>query len=143
MPKKPLDYSKTIIYKIVCNDLTIKDSYVGHTTNFIKRRQNHKSQCNNESNKSYNYKIYQIIKLNGGWLNFSMIEIEKYPCLDINEACARERYWIETLGSQMNFQVPNRSDKEIAELKKEWNENNKGYHKDYYKAKKALLAISI
>ena len=31
MPKKIIDYSKTIIYKIVCNDLTITEVYVGHT----------------------------------------------------------------------------------------------------------------
>lgn len=27
MPKQPMDYSKTIIYKIVCNDLKITDTY--------------------------------------------------------------------------------------------------------------------
>jgi hypothetical protein len=42
MPKKLIDYSKTIIYKIVCNDLNIKDVYVGHTTNFIKSKALHK-----------------------------------------------------------------------------------------------------
>ena len=47
MPKKDIDYSKTIIYKIVCNDLNITDVYVGHTTNFIKRKARHKYDCNN------------------------------------------------------------------------------------------------
>ena len=47
MPKKIIDYSKTIIYKIVCNDLNITDLYIGHTTNFIKRKATHKSNCNN------------------------------------------------------------------------------------------------
>jgi hypothetical protein len=32
MPKKPIDYSKTHFYKIVCNDTNIKPCYVGHTT---------------------------------------------------------------------------------------------------------------
>jgi hypothetical protein len=41
MPKKNINFSKTIIYKIVCNDLTITDVYVGHTTNFIKRKAKH------------------------------------------------------------------------------------------------------
>ena len=38
-----------------------------------------------------------MIRKNGGWENWCMIEIEKYPCNDKNEAKARERYWLETL----------------------------------------------
>ena len=64
MPKKLIDYSKTIIYKIVCNDLTITEVYVGHTTNFIKRKAPHKYNCNNPNSKSYNFKIYNIIRNN-------------------------------------------------------------------------------
>jgi len=78
MPKKFIDYSKTIIYKIVCNDLNITDVYVGHTTNFIKRKAHHKSNCVNPIFKSYNFKIYNIIRQNGGFENWSMIEIEKF-----------------------------------------------------------------
>ena len=33
MPKVPIDYAKTILYKIVCNDLKIIDCYVGTTIN--------------------------------------------------------------------------------------------------------------
>ena len=32
MPRIAMDYNKTIMYRIVCNDLEIKDCYVGHTT---------------------------------------------------------------------------------------------------------------
>ena len=42
MPKKNIDYSKTIIYKIVCKDLAVKDVYVGSTTHFINRKYGHK-----------------------------------------------------------------------------------------------------
>ena len=51
MPKNDIDYLKTIIYKIVCKDLNITDFYVGHTTNFIKRKATHKTACNNINNK--------------------------------------------------------------------------------------------
>ena len=44
MPRKEIDYSKTVIYKIVCNDLNVKDVYVGHTTDFTKRKATHKSK---------------------------------------------------------------------------------------------------
>jgi hypothetical protein len=38
MPKTIIDYSKCVMYKIVCNDLEITDIYVGHTTNFTRRK---------------------------------------------------------------------------------------------------------
>ena len=85
------DFSKTIIYKIVCNDLTIKDCYIGHTINMTKRKCVHKSRCHNEKAKHYNTKIYKIIRQNGGWSNWSMILVEKFPCRDKHEACKRER----------------------------------------------------
>jgi hypothetical protein len=117
MPHKEIDYSKTIIYKIVCNDLAVTDCYVGHTTDFICRKAAHKMECNKENHKQYNYKIYQTIRANGGWDNWSMIEIEKYPCQVHNEATARERYWYETLNANMNTYVPSRT-------KKEYNKTN-------------------
>jgi hypothetical protein len=95
MPKKAVDYSKTIIYKIVCNDLNIKDLYVGHTTEFTKRKYKHKYSCNTEAHHTHNYQVYKTIRANGGWDNWSMIEIEKLPCTDANEARKRERFWLE------------------------------------------------
>lgn len=136
MPRLPMDYSKTIIYKIVSNDLNITECYVGHTTNFINRKRCHKSSCNNEASKGYNYNVYQFIRDNGGWCNWSMIEIEKFPCADMNEATARERYYIETLHATLNCKVPTRTKQEYNEIhKEEIRENHKIYrenHKEEY-----------
>jgi len=112
MPKKPMDYSNCIIYKIVCNDLSVTDCYVGHTTNFIQRKKEHKTRCINLNHPKNHYKIYSFINANGGWDNWTMIEIEKYSCKDFNEACARERYWYETLKANMNTQIPNQTEQE-------------------------------
>ena len=106
MPKKIINYQNTIIYKLVCNDLNITDIYVGHTTNFIKRKQCHKHLCYNPNDNRYNLKVYQMIRENDGWDNWSMIEIEKYPCNDNNEACARERYYYELLNAELNTRCP-------------------------------------
>ena len=137
MPRLPIDYSKMIIYKIVCNDLNICDVYVGSTTDFIRRKWQHKSSCNNEKSKKYNYKVYQNIRQNGGWNNFSMVEIEKYNCNDSNEAHARERYYLELLNANLNIKIPSRTTKEykqkysevnkdkIAERKKKYRDANK------------------
>jgi hypothetical protein len=119
MPKVNMDYSRTIIYKIVCKDLLVTDMYVGHTTNFIKRKQQHKSRCNNENDRIYNLFVYQTIRYTGGWSNWDMIEIEKYNCNDVNEALKRERYWIEELKATLNKCIPSRTQKEYRNEHKE------------------------
>ena len=129
MPKRTIDYSNNIIYKIVCNDLNVKDVYVGHTTQFTKRKCVHKSNCTNKNVVSYNFKVYKAIRDNGGWENWSMIEIEKYNCKDGNEASSRERYWYETLNANLNNHCPNRTVKEYRDI-------NKDYYKDYYENNK-------
>ena len=138
MPRLPIDYSKTIIYKIVCNDLNITDIYVGSTTDFIRRKGQHKHSCNSEKSKKYNYKVYQTIRQNGGWDNFSMVEIEKYPCNDSNEARTRERYYFELLNASLNMIYPNRHNKAYYEQNK--NDVLKRY-KIYYEANKEMFAI--
>ena len=80
MPRLPIAYSNTVIYKIVSNDLNITECYVGHTTDFVRRKAAHKSACTNEKGKTYDFKVYKTIREIGGWDNWSMIEIEKYPC---------------------------------------------------------------
>jgi hypothetical protein len=141
MPKINIDYSKTLIYKIVCNDTNCKEIYVGSTTDFTRRKNEHKQCCNNNFHRCYNLKIYKIIRDNGGWINWSMIEIEKYPCHDGNESRARERYYFEILNASLNTVVPNRTLHEyyennkikISENKKEYYIKNKEKIKEYKK----------
>ena len=92
MPKSTIDYSKIVICKIVCNDLNVKDIHIGSTTDFTKRKCSHKNITDNEKHPKHNAKKYQFIRDNGGWNNFIMLEIEKYPCVDGNELRLRERY---------------------------------------------------
>jgi hypothetical protein len=133
MPRKPIDYSKTIIYKIVSKDLLVTQCYVGHTTNFINRKRDHKYTCNIKTRTGYNLYVYTFIRENGGWKNYDMIEIEKYSCLDVNEAHKRERYWIETLNAELNKVIPTRTTKEYEIDNKE---QKKEYLKDYYQTNK-------
>ena len=133
MPRIPTDYSKTIIYKIVCKDLIITDLYIGHTTNFIERKSNHKSNC-----KTKPFLIYKTINNNGGWDNWDMIEIEKYPCKDGNEAKARERYWHEKLNSSLNAFLPIIFEDEVQDKIKEKSRKyrERHGHKVEYRVKK-------
>jgi hypothetical protein len=124
MPKTPIDYSKTIIYKIehIENDNLV---YVGHTTCWDKRKCKHKSRCNNEKDKKHNVKVYQMIRENGGWDMFRMIEVEKYSCKDRREAERRENEIMKELKTNMNT---NRSYITEEEKKQRINEYSKKYY---------------
>jgi len=132
MPKQPINYANTIIYKIICNDININDCYVGHTTDFTRRKYRHRENCNNQNNPKYKFKIYQIIRENGGWDNWSMIEIEKYICKDENEAKMRERYWYEKLQPKLNSVIPIKSDIEYKEYQKSYRDAHKEINKQYH-----------
>ena len=130
MPRKPIDYSNTIIYKLCCNDPTIKDIYVGHTTNWTHRKSKHKQSCNNKNNKCYNYYVYQFIRDHGDWTNWSMIELEKICCVDELEACKHERRYFDLLGATLNSNIPARTHQEYL---KEYYENNREKKQEYNK----------
>ncbi len=102
MPKDVICYSNTIIYKIYCNDKLVTDIYVGHTTNFIKRKYQHKILCN----AGKNLKVYNLIRQNGGWDNWTMMEIAKYNCQDATEARIREQEHYDLLNPSLNLVKP-------------------------------------
>jgi len=137
MPKTPIDYQNTFIYKLVHkDDLDDKNIYIGHSTNFKQRKADHK-KCvfNPERNSSC---VYDFIRENGGWNCWDMFKVEDYPCKDVYEARSRERYWIKELGAVLNMEEPNRS-------YKEWYEDNKEYlvkkQKDYYHTKEKGIKV--
>jgi hypothetical protein len=119
------DYRKTIMYKIVCNDLNVKECYVGHTINMTKRKCVHKSACNNEKNKDHNLKIYQIIRETGGFDNWTMLLVEKFPCKDKHEACKRQREIIEELGEKKNKLIRYLTEEDLKEYDKKYYQINK------------------
>ena len=133
MAPKTIDYSNTCFYKICCKDLEITDIYVGHTTDFIRRKQRHKYYCNCETNKNYNQYVYKFIRDNCGWGNFDMVLIEKMSCANKLEALKKEREYIEVLNAKLNKNIPSRTKKEynkdndehLKEQNKQYRENNK------------------
>jgi len=100
MPKKPIDFSKTIIYKISKDD----DFYVGSTTDFATRKSHHKSVSNNVNTKDYNLKIYQTIRDKGGWNTWEMTPLEEYvECQNKIQARIREDEWRVKLNASLNM----------------------------------------
>jgi gas vesicle protein len=125
MPKTPMNYSKCCIYKIehIENESLV---YVGHTTNFNKRKGEHKSNCKNENRKAFNFKLYQMLRDNGGWDRFKMIEVEKYPCKDKREAGRREDEIMTELKASINSHRASRT-------QNQYYEDNKGRNQEYMK----------
>ena len=118
MPKKigqVTDYQKTMMYKIVCDDVEVKDVYVGQTTNFVKRNGSHSNLARRAYKLKHESLLYQTIRKHGGWYNWSMIKIEDYPCDSRLEAEKRERYWIETLNANLNKVLCNLEEDEYVD----------------------------
>ena len=125
-----VNYNNSIIYKLCCKNPEITDIYIGSTTNFTKRKQKHKSDCNNINSKKYNYNVYKFIRDNNGWNNWDMVLIEEYSCNNKLELHKKERDILEQLGATLNICIPNRNRKEYD---KQYRENNKEYYKEQRK----------
>jgi hypothetical protein len=101
----------------------------------------------NENSEKYHLNVYQFIRLNGEWRNWSMILVEEYPCDNYNQALARERHWCEQLNGDLNTILPIRTEEESKELPKiylkKYSEKNKEAlnqkSKEYYENNKEIL----
>jgi hypothetical protein len=146
MPQTAINYQKSVIYKIehLENPALL---YVGSTTDFIKRKNNHKSCCTNENKSKYNINLYKMIRDNGGWNSFKIMIIKEYPCLNKIELLIEEDRLIKELKSSLNEIKAYRTEEEKIKQKKECDEEyrkaNKDYllvqNKDYYKANKEKI----
>ena len=130
MPRKPVDYSKTHFYKIVCKNTDITDCYVGHTTDFTRRKSYHNVVCNDKNNKNHNTYVYQFIRENGGWDNWDVISIKVVGCENNLEARKIERECIEELKPTLNQNKPFVEAQETKERVKQWHKDNLEYRQE-------------
>jgi len=134
--KMPLDYQNSVIYKICCKDPEIKDIYVGSTTSFKRRMSHHKSRCNNEKSRDYNYPVYRFIRDHGGFDNWSVVKIRDVECKDKYDLIAEERKEFELLDATLNSKYPKRSSQEYH---KDNNEKILQQHKESYEKNKEKI----
>ena len=95
------DYDDCVIYEIKCKDPEVIGTYIGHTTEFEKRKGQHKCTVKTAGDKKSRY-----IRDNGGWENWKMKIIEEYPCKNKKQAEERERYWIYMSRESINSTLP-------------------------------------
>ena len=119
MPKTPIDYSNTVYYRLVCKDPTVKECYVGCTTNFSKRKSQHRTACMCPGSTGHHLYVYQFIRKNGNFDNWDMVPIETASFNNAFEARARERYWLEHYGAKLNKLIPgNTTEAELRYIEK-------------------------
>lgn len=112
------DIKEYVFYTFICNDPNITDCYVGSTRSFRERKSRHKSSCNNENGKSYNLKIYQTIRNNGGWDNWEMKLIDTKLCSFL-EARIYETKLMEERQASMNTRKAYLTEEQLNMLQKQ------------------------
>ncbi|NBV41736.1 hypothetical protein EBR96_03080, partial [bacterium] len=80
--------------------------YIGSTTNFSARKSSHKKNTNNKVSKKYNYPLYQYIRGCGGFKEFNIEIVEKYPCNSKIDGLRREKELIELYNAKLNSIAP-------------------------------------
>ena len=110
-------------YKLIhiCNEID-DFVYVGSTSNVKCRKQQHKSNCNNPNYPGYNFKLYQVIRANGGFENFKMAILGTRENITKKEALMVEEEYRKSERANLNM-----NNCYLAP------EERKNYHKNYYK----------
>ena len=137
--KKEKEY---IMYKITCNtDESL--IYIGSTTNFRVRKNRHKNACINENYKEYSLKVYEMIRSNGGWINWTISPVEIYYSDNKTKAKIRENELMDEFKSNLNLIKAYISEEERKTNLKIYKNDNKEYYKqiskDYYIANKDII----
>jgi len=127
------NYEKSIIYKLCCKDTNIKEIYIGSTTNFKRRKCQHKTNCINNNAKGYETYKYKYIRNNGKWENWDMIQIKEISVNSKLELQAEERKTIEELKPLLNMSIPLRTKSEYYKDNKESMLINSKIYRDKYK----------
>lgn len=134
MPLTKVDYNKAVIYRIYCLDENVKECYIGLTTDFIRRKYNHKLGTQIKDARLYNF-----IRDYGGWDNWNMeiiyrFENDEYECVNKSYCEAVETNFINEYVATLNSQKFDRK-----KYSKEWYSENLERIKEKHKNQKDIL----
>lgn len=138
--EKKKDYSRAVVYKIVCKDTNISFVYVGSTCNYRDRLSHHKSDYFNVASPRYKLPLYEFMRANGDWINFEVVIVEEYPCECKRDLEVREQHWKIVCGDNIGVKKAHVTKEEIKEeARKNYiqnRENRLQRAKDYYEQNK-------
>lgn len=109
MPKNPINYSKSIIYRLEHIDKP-ELFYIGATTDFTRRKYQHKRNTINareNANLQKGHTMYNIIDKTGGWNNYRMCPIKEISCENSTQLRIEEYKMITELRPTLNSQLTN------------------------------------
>lgn len=121
-----------VVYKISCKNTNCKDTYVGCSVQYTKRKTMHKFQS-----KHNQQPIYKSMRANGGYHNFKFDILCILPNWNVKTDYIKlEKYFIQTLKPNCNKNIPLRTVKEWSEANKE---KMKLYLKEYSQKNKEKI----
>lgn len=104
------NYEKSVVYKIQ-HKTKPELVYVGATTNFNSRKNQHKSRLTNEKDVEHKCLKYEMIRNNGGWDMFDMVPVKEVKCESkLQLAIEEEKVRVEL---KANFQIRSHIERKI------------------------------
>ena len=97
------DIDNYVMYKIYPKNSNLNYCYIGHTNNFVFRKRQHKLPCIDINHSKSHIKLYQVIRENGGWDEWEMVEIEKLNGKTKLEARIREQELMKLHNANLNI----------------------------------------
>ena len=108
------DYSKTLIYKLACNDPLVTDFYLGYTTfSLVHLCDMFRVRCKND-----NWHVCDFILKNGGFTNWNIERLDCKPCTNSLEARTELRKHFDATPPTLNIHLPTRTRKEYSKREK-------------------------
>jgi predicted GIY-YIG superfamily endonuclease len=102
--RNPLDNFCLYTIRPKCpNDTNL---YIGSTTDFSRRKSQHKKAVTNKRGGTYYCILYRYIRKCGGWDNFTMEKILDYPCETKHEGLLKEKEYIIKHEATLNSVMP-------------------------------------
>ena len=142
------NYNNTVIYMIYKPDSDL-NTYVGHTTNFKERVNKHRVRYNGKDFPRCNLQLYDYMRENGQFDEWTIKIITEYPCNSKREAEKKEQYFIDLFKSVLNSRraytssedaiIRNKKNKKVYQQNHK--EELKSYLHNYYQNNKEECSL--
>ena len=140
MPKTPINYNNTLIFKICPKDLNDKDIFIISSTNLPKLKCLLKKTLSNLPEQPTSDDLKKFIISKGGLQNIEFIKIESFPCSNKYESDARVHFHKQKYHKNNecfdDVITTNNDDDDNVVFTKVKKTSDKEYIKKYYQAHK-------